>query len=366
MPGVTIQSLTKRFGDTIVINSIGIDVAEGEFLVLLGPSGCGKTTTLRCVAGLEGIDGGAISIGDEVVSTATDSVPSERRQIGMVFQSYAVWPHLTVFENVAFPLKLQRVPREDIQRRVEATLELVGLGGFGKRGAHQLSGGQLQRVALARAVVAEPRVLLFDEPLSNLDAALRERMRFELRQLQQKLGITSIYVTHDQQEAMVVADRIALMQDGRIIQIDAPEAIYNAPTSLFAARFIGNANVVPATVIATGAETRLSLHGGPELVSSSVGVDVGETVHVMIRPEQIRVRDPQEGQGLPNRMDGSVAGNVFLGNMSDLVLRVDAIELRSQLSPPASWRSGAPVSIGIPPEAVRVLPDSAFDATGLG
>jgi ABC-type Fe3+/spermidine/putrescine transport system ATPase subunit len=339
---------------TEALRDINLRFPRGQLTTLLGPSGCGKTTTLRCVAGLEEVDGGSISIGDEVVSTAQGSVPSERRQIGMVFQSYAVWPHLTVFENVAFPLRLQKLSKEVIARKVEATLDLVGLGGFGGRGAHQLSGGQLQRVALARAVVAEPKVLLFDEPLSNLDAALRERMRFELRQLQQKLGITSIYVTHDQQEAMVVADRIALMQDGRIIQVDRPDVIYNTPASLFAARFIGNANVVPGIVTAVGAETRVKLRDGPELVSNSNGVAVGDAVHVVFRPEQVRVGEPGSAAAV-NRMEGVIGGNVFLGNVSDLVLSVGKLEIRSQISPPVAWQANAPVSVSIPADAVRVL-----------
>jgi ABC-type Fe3+/spermidine/putrescine transport system ATPase subunit len=208
---------------------------------------------------------------------------------------------------------------------------------------------------LARAVVAEPRVLLFDEPLSNLDAALRERMRFELRQLQQKLGITSIYVTHDQQEAMVVADRIALMQDGKIVQVGSPEMIYNQPASLFAARFIGNANVVPGIVTAAGETTRIRLPNGPELTSNNAGFAPGQDIRAIFRPEQVRVQERPAAEFATNRMDGLVRSNVFLGNASDLIVSVGDIELRSQMSPPVSWKPGDVVVVTIPPDAVRVL-----------
>jgi iron(III) transport system ATP-binding protein/putative spermidine/putrescine transport system ATP-binding protein len=271
----------------------------------------------------------------------------------MVFQSYAIWPHLSVFENVAFSLKLRRMPSDRIERRVKDALELVGLGGLASRGAHQLSGGQLQRVALARAVVAEPRVLLFDEPLSNLDAALRERMRFELRQLQQQLGITSIYVTHDQHEAMAIADRIVLLDKGLIVQIDEPMSLYNSPSSLFAAQFIGNANVFPGEVTASEPAATIRVTDDLCLASMQSGFAPREAVHVGFRPEQIRVSlTPLEG---PNCFPARVRHNVFLGSLSDLALGIGDLQIRGQSCPPVPWTADTDIWVQIPTEAVIVL-----------
>src|SRR5262245_58127938 len=248
MQAVRATGLVKAFGPLIAVNTLSLEAKAGEFLTLLGPSGCGKTTTLRLIAGLERPDRGEIHLGDRLLSSATTGlfVPPERRGMGMVFQSYAIWPHMTVFENVAFPLRELRRPRTEIRERVMAILNTVGLGALADRPAPMLSGGQQQRVALARALVSNPQVLLLDEPLSNLDARLREEMRFELRDMQARLGITSIFVTHDQAEAMTLSDRIIVMHAGRVEQGGRPEDVHQRPRTRFVMDFLGRANQLPA------------------------------------------------------------------------------------------------------------------------
>src|SRR5690349_5350313 len=244
------RSIVKRFGRVTAVDGVSFEVKQGAVLTLLGPSGCGKTTTLRVVAGFERPDEGEVDIeGRTVVAPARGAfVPPEKRGLGMVFQSYAIWPHMTVFQNVAYGLVARRVPAADIRRRVEQALAMVGLAGLGERPATRLSGGQQQRVALARSLVGEPRVLLLDEPLSNLDAKLRERMRVELKQLQKRLGVTTVYVTHDQTEALALSDRIIVMEAGRIVQQGDGREIYRHPRSRFVVDFVGHANLVDGTV----------------------------------------------------------------------------------------------------------------------
>jgi iron(III) transport system ATP-binding protein len=241
---LTLTNVVKRFGHLTAVDHLNLDVQEGEFLTLLGPSGCGKSTTLRLIAGLERPNEGTIKLGDRIMSSGESRVftPPEKRGMGMVFQSYAVWPHMTVAQNVGFPLKLRRVPRAEQQERVSNALRMVGLEGLESRGATQLSGGQQQRVALARALVHNPSVLLLDEPLSNLDAKLREQMRLELRLLQRRLQITTIFVTHDQAEAMVLSDRIIVMNHGHVEQIGGPDEIYERPNTRFVMDFVGRVN----------------------------------------------------------------------------------------------------------------------------
>jgi ABC-type Fe3+/spermidine/putrescine transport system ATPase subunit len=353
MSNISIRGLTKHYGKHRAVADVSLEIADGEFLVLLGPSGCGKTSILRCIAGLEEVSGGEIVMKDEVVSSKTHWVPPEQRSVGMVFQSYALWPHKTVEENVAFGLKLKKLPAAEIQRKVDRALALVGLSDYATRGISQLSGGQQQRVALARAVVLEPRVLLFDEPLSNLDAKLREHMRFELRQLQKLLGITTVYVTHDQQEAMVVADRIVLMREGRIDQIGSPVEIYNRPASLFGADFIGLANILGGTVSAGGAHTRVLLDSGIEIECTSPSIPVGAAVDLMCRPEHVCISTtPMSG---PNVWHGSVSHTFFLGNAADVYVNVGTLQLRSQLSPPLLLANGHEVWVHVPREEVMLF-----------
>ncbi len=354
MTRVVISNLVKQFGSFRAIDGVSLTIEPGELVVLLGPSGCGKTTTLRCVAGLEDVSGGEIRMGEDVVSSASVALPPEKRAIGMVFQSYAVWPHMSVFENVAFGLRLKGLGRQEITERVERVLALVGLKGFGARDISKLSGGQQQRVALARAIVLEPRVLLFDEPLSNLDAKLREHMRFEIRELQKRLGITSLYVTHDQQEAMVIADRIVLMDSGRIDQIGGPQDIYRRPASRFGAEFVGLANVVTATV---GADGRAHCSPTLELACHTEGFRAGDEVDLLMRPEDIEVSD-QPISGV-NVVESTVARSYFLGNLADLYVNVDNAQWRLQLSPPRLWPEGQKMWLRVRPEDIRLFPRKA-------
>src|ERR1700760_2853471 len=247
---IEVNDLIVRYGDVTAVDSIGFAIAPGEMVTLLGPSGCGKTTTLRAVAGLETPTGGAIRLNGDTVYSATDrrNVPAEKRGVSMVFQSYAIWPHMTVFDNVAYGLRVRKRPQAEVRANVERVLGLVQMQAFADRPASKLSGGQQQRVAVARAIAFSPSVLLFDEPLSNLDAKLRAEMRVELRELQKELGITALYVTHDQEEALAISDRVIVMNGGRIEQLGSPEDIYNRPRSRFVADFVGSANLITGRV----------------------------------------------------------------------------------------------------------------------
>ena len=285
MGTIAIEGVRRSFGSVEAVRDLSLDIGEGEFFTLLGPSGCGKTTLLRMIAGFTEPDAGRISIGDRRI----DTLPPHRRNIGMVFQNYAIFPNLTVAGNVAYGLKARRIAGEEISRRVGEALALVRLPGYGERWPHQLSGGQLQRVAIARALVIRPEVLLLDEPLSNLDARLRVDMRGEIRDLQQRLGITTVYVTHDQEEALAVSQRIAVMQAGSIEQLGAPAAIYREPANLFIAQFMGTTNVLPGlagTRDARGTRVRL---GPSELLVKGLDAKEGEAISVCVRPEALRI-----------------------------------------------------------------------------
>lgn len=353
MTQISIAGLEKSFGGVPAVAGIDLEIASGKLVVLLGPSGCGKTTTLRCIAGLEDVTGGSISMDGVAASSATHSVPAEKRSIGMVFQSYAVWPHMNVSENVAYGVKLQKLSKAEAEARVANALEVVGLTPYAKRAASELSGGQQQRVALARAIALQPRALLFDEPLSNLDAKLRQRMRLEIRALQRRLGITAVYVTHDQEEAMVVADLIVLMRDGRIEQMGAPKAIYDRPASIFAAEFIGSANVLSGTVAPGPDGGALRLANGAMLRAPSLPA-VGTEVDIVIRPENLQVSEAQPAAA--GALAGTVTDSVFLGGISEITVDIGGPVLRAHMSPARLFEAGTPLWLSVDRERVVVLP----------
>ncbi|MEX1005310.1 MAG: ABC transporter ATP-binding protein [Acidimicrobiia bacterium] len=305
---VSLQGVSKRFGEVVAVAGIDLDVADGEFFSLLGPSGCGKTTTLRMIAGFEFPTAGSIRIHGAEVGLE----PPNRRPVNTVFQSYALFPHMTVAENVGFGLQMKRVASNDIGDRVTRALDMVQLGHRSEAKPSQLSGGQQQRVALARALVNEPEVLLLDEPLGALDLKLRQAMQVELKELQERVGITFIYVTHDQEEALTMSDRIGVMSAGKLLQVGEPENIYEHPTSRFVADFIGEINLLPATVIDSGT---VALLGGHQ-VGASTGAEPGTEVTVAIRPERFELYDLDEA--IPdgsNRIEGTVARRTYYGDV---------------------------------------------------
>ncbi|WFE94182.1 ABC transporter ATP-binding protein [Micromonospora sp. WMMD987] len=321
MIDVTLESVSKRFaraGDTAAVDDVDISIAAGEFFTLLGPSGCGKTTTLRMVAGFYFPTSGRIRFGTEDVTHR----PPNKRDTGMVFQNYALFPHMSVAQNVAYGLKIRKVGRAESARRIEEALGQVHLAGYGDRRIDQLSGGQQQRVALARALVIRPRTLLLDEPLSNLDAKLREETRVEIRRIQQEAGTTAIYVTHDQAEAMAMSDRIAVMESGRVRQIGAPQEVYHRPATAFVARFIGRSNVLDLPVVAATAETvTVGLPDGSETAVAAPtdhGLRAGDTALVSVRPEHLGLTSTTEAGALPGR----VTEVEFTGMATNLVVEV--------------------------------------------
>ena len=353
MGHVELKGLKKVYGKTIAVNGIDLDVTKGEFLTLLGPSGCGKTTTLRMVAGLIEPTDGEIRVGGRLLSsTGRTVVPPEKRNMGMVFQSFAVWPHMKVFNNVAFPLHNLKVPKDQIRKRVHEALGLVKMAGLEDRYPSNLSGGQQQRVALARALAVQPDILLFDEPLSNLDAKLREEMRFELKEIQRKIGVTSLYVTHDQAEAMAISDRIVVMSDGRIKQIGKPSEIYDRPKDAFTAEFIGLANHLPGKI--TGERT-VTLASREELeIDGSTAVTIGAEILVSIRPHNIRMMK-REGKNARNELAGVVEKVSYLGDRVDYRVLVGEKALRVQTQPGEVYTEGTKVSLLLPPDKISVI-----------
>jgi iron(III) transport system ATP-binding protein len=351
MAEVALAGVTKRFGQTVAVDGIDFRVPEGAALTLLGPSGCGKTTTLRMVAGLEHPTQGEIFIGGDVVSGNGRFAPPERRNIGMVFQSYAVWPHLTVYANVAFPLDVRRRSRSEIRRDVMDALRMVRLEPYVDRFPFQLSGGQQQRVALARALVFRPRLLLLDEPLSNLDARLREEMRLEIRELQQRLGLTTLYVTHDQQEALGMSDLVAVMNVGRIVQMGPPNEIHDYPTSRFVADFVGWKNTLPAVVVDPGA---VQLGGYPIQCRVPPGLSTGTSVHVCVRPEDVSVTHESTGAA-SNVLPARVKSRVYTGRYSLCELIMGPVTLLAQVPSAADFWPNAAVNVHLGPDKLRVL-----------
>ena len=347
------------------VNDVSLHVEKGEMFTLLGPSGCGKTTTLRSIAGLERPDSGLIEIKGRTLFSAGDgrksvNIASNRRGLGMVFQSYAIWPHMTVFDNVAFPLQVkpraERESKADIEQRVHRVLETMELRQYAERQATKLSGGQQQRLALARALVIEPELLLLDEPLSNLDAKLRESLRYELKRLQRDLGITSIYVTHDQIEALSLSSNIAVMRDGEVMQLGKPRDIYENPTNKFVAEFIGSSNFVPGHVVAQeGADYVVDTSAGRLTLRSGASLPVGTEVSAAIRPEALELSTERPGD-LQNVWEGVVSTRAFLGDAVDHLITIGKRELRARSLPNLSLEPGTHVHVTLPADKLSLVP----------
>lgn len=353
-PYLEVRGLVKWFGTDRAVDNISFGVERGKFLTLLGPSGCGKTTTLMSIAGLHGIDDGEIHVGGVTYTSAKDKLfmPPEKRDIGMVFQSYAIWPHMTVAQNVAYPLEIRKLDRGEIDDRVADVLRLVGLGDMAGKLATQLSGGQQQRAALARAIVSRPRLLLFDEPLSNLDLKLREQMRIELKRIQNEVGITSVYVTHDQAEALVMSDEIIVMSKGRIEQKGGPHEIYAHPVNRYVSNFIGVANLLEGRVVRVTAPGRgeFEVNHGNEHVRVPCclgeGVNEGAEAVLSVRPENVEAS--REDRGAP-RLEGNVLEAIFLGNCIDCRVRWGEFEWKVLAHPRERLRPGDRVFLHLDP-----------------
>jgi spermidine/putrescine transport system ATP-binding protein len=361
-PTVRLEDVSKYFGAVVAVRDMDLDVGAGEFFTLLGPSGCGKTTTLRMVAGFEEPTSGRILIEGEDVA----GLPAHRRPTNTVFQSYALFPHLSVGENVAFGLRRKGTDGDEIERRVGEELERVGLAHEINRRPSQLSGGQQQRVALARALVNLPKVLLLDEPLGALDLKLRKGLQIELKRIQREVGITFIYVTHDQEEALTMSDRIAVMNEGRIEQCDTPERVYERPATTFVAGFIGVSNLMPGTVkSATNGRAVVRLDSGVEVEAERNGLGSGERCHAVVRPEKLQIlREGSPAQG--PAVDGIVEASVFLGTATQIVVRLEDNVKMTVLVPNANEEErgrlpggGAPVRLSWAPEHIHVVRESA-------
>ena len=359
MTSVTVDKLCKRFvtkgGVVEALASVSVQVKDGEFFVLLGPSGSGKTTLLRCVAGLEHADSGDIWLGSRLVYSSDRDVQvrPEERGIGMVFQSYAIWPHLTVAENISLPLiHSRKLPAETVRERVRQSLSMVGLEGIGDRPAPLLSGGQQQRVALARALAIEPEVLLLDEPLSNLDARLREKVRDEIKYLVNRVGVTTIYVTHDQIEAMALADRTAVMGDGGILQVGEPKEIYRAPASPWTAEFFGSVNWLEGSLGKPNIVT--TKIGGIRIKEGENGLNLGTQVRLGIRPEYIEIASLGRGAQSDGWMPCEILSETFLGGHRVFTIRVREETLLVQSSSMSEF--GTKALMRIPPDSIMVYP----------
>jgi iron(III) transport system ATP-binding protein len=359
MAFIEIQNLFKRFKDVVAVNRIQLEVNQGEMLTLLGPSGCGKTTTLRCIAGLERPDEGDIVIDGQPMLSQGFVQPS-KRGIGMVFQNYAVWPHMKVYNNIVYGLKIQKMSRQQINEKAQKVLELVGLDGLEDRYPAQLSGGQQQRVALARALVGNPKVLLLDEPLSNLDAKLREELRFEIKSLVRRMGITSVYVTHDQAEAMVISDRVAVMESGNVVQIDTPQDIYKKPANKFVADFIGTMNFMSGEVVevfqdpdAVYVRTEFCEKMRCATINSSA-LKPGEKVYASIRPEDVEIStEPlQDGENL---FKGTIVHRAYLGNFLYLFVSVNNTMIRVQVPHHVPQEEGQELYLYLNPQKCMIL-----------
>jgi iron(III) transport system ATP-binding protein len=349
---VELRGLTKRYGHQAVVDDISLRIEHGLLVCLLGPSGCGKTTTLRLIAGFVEPSAGEIAVGDRVVSSPARTLPPEQRNMSMIFQSYALWPHMTVTENVAYGLTLRKLDKAVIANKVKGILATTKLEALADRYPGELSGGQQQRVALARALIVEPQTLLLDEPLSNLDANLREEMRFEVRRLHDEYRYTTVYVTHDQSEAMTTADVIAVMNLGKIEQAGSPEEIYDRPRSEFVARFIGSSNIVKGKALDAGhvdvAGVALRCSGDP--------LTIGAATALSVRQHEITLAVTEPAAGAQNVVPATVMRHVFLGNSRDYMVELaDATQLRVVTAANQSVPQGSKVWLHLPPQRLRVL-----------
>ena len=352
MSSVALRGLTKRFGSQTVLDNVSLTIPHGQLVCLLGPSGCGKTTALRLVAGFIEPTAGEIALGDRIVASPARSLPPERRNVSMVFQSYALWPHMTVAQNVAYGLELRKLGHAAIAKKVEAILRTTQLAPLAERYPAELSGGQQQRVSLARALIVEPETLLLDEPLSNLDANLREEMRFEVRRLHDTYRYTTIYVTHDQSEAMTTADLIAVMNAGRIEQLGTPQEVYEEPRSEFVARFLGGSNILRGKALDASrvacAGTALDCSGRPLVPGADVAVS--------IRQHEIAIAGGEAPVQADNQVPGTVVRNVFLGASRDYIVEAkDGTQLRITAAPQANFAPGTSVWLTLPPDRCRAL-----------
>lgn len=347
--GVSLRNVVKTFGSNTVLNGIDLEIAPGSLTTLLGPSGCGKTTILRLIAGLELPTSGQVFIGDDDVSTHSAS----QRDVAMVFQSYALFPHMTVGENVGYGLKVQKVAADERKGRVADALGSVGLEGFESRYIDQLSGGQQQRVAVARALILEPHVMLFDEPLSNLDTKLRRQMRDDIRRLQQETGITSVYVTHDQNEALSVSDSVVVMREGNIAQIGPPEALYHQPNSAFVATFMGDANILDAELVHAGDTASVKVQHLDIPLGDRANRHEAGAVRVAIRPEALSLSAKDSGEG---GLAAIVASRAYIGSATEYLLSYDSQELFAVIPAGAPVHEvGADVRVAINPVGVAVI-----------
>ena len=358
MPGdVQLRALTKRYDETLAVDAIDASVNAGEFFSLLGPSGCGKTTTLRMIAGFVRPTSGEILLDGVDVA----QVPPHRRNVHTVFQNYALFPHLNVFDNIAFGLRRQKVDKSDVRRRVEEALELVELGGMAGRRPQQLSGGQQQRVALARALVLRPAVLLLDEPLGALDAKIRKQLRLELKALQEEVGITFVFVTHDQEEALSMSDRVAVMSNGRIEQIGTPADVYESPATVFVADFLGVSNLMDAAAVDRGPAHCTIEVGDFRLRAACGDLSASGPVKVVARPERLQLLE--HGDQRPNCLPGLVERTVYVGASVQVMIRLaTGAQLQASIANTGdaeSYQQGMPVAVHLPPDALRILGGAA-------
>ena len=348
--GLRVQNLTKYYGDYKALDDVSFAIEGGQFVTLLGPSGCGKTTLLRVIAGFLECDQGEVYFGDKLIN----DVPPNKRDAAMCFQSYALFPNKNVYENIRFGLRMRKVPPEEHKERVEEAMAMVNLTGLGERRPYELSGGQQQRVALARCIVVRPQLLLFDEPLSNLDAKLREKVRVEIREVQKKLGITAIYVTHDQAEALAISDQVITMSAGRIIQNAPPRDIYDRPNSRFVADFVGTANIVPCRILErTGTEYLVqSPYGELRAVDADCDLPAGAEGYLCIRPEDLLPSGKGESS---NQICGAVRTVVYMGNLLDMFVDIGTEQIRASIAKDWNVTEGEAICFCVAPDKVRIL-----------